>query len=76
MKSKRALLGLFFIFCSSATFASSYPIIFLHGHKSEARPEGEDEHPDWKDKGGWGTWYPRKRDGSIRYMGSALEIRN
>lgn len=44
-----------------------FRIIFIHGHKSEARSEGEDEHPGWKDKGGWGTWYPRKRDGSFDY---------
>jgi hypothetical protein len=36
-----------------------YPIIFVHGHKSEAIPEV----PEDKEKGGLKTWYPTEADG-------------
>jgi|GEM_PF-1652971 len=70
---KRFIL-LMCIFFSIVMFASDYPIIFIHGIKEEARPEGTNEHPEWKDKGGWGTWYPRKRDGSFNYHTAMTRI--
>ncbi|MEO0161729.1 MAG: alpha/beta fold hydrolase [candidate division WOR-3 bacterium] len=74
MTPKRRFILVSFIFFSTALFASDVPIIFIHGHCSEARPEGTNEHPDWKDKGGWGTWYPRKRDGSFDYHTAMTKI--
>ena len=52
---------------STSLFVSDVPIIFVHGHKSEARPEGSNDDPNNKKLGGWGTWYPRKRNGERDY---------
>jgi len=48
---------------SIGLFASDVPIIFVHGHKSEARPEGSSDDPNDKSVGGWATWYPRDYNG-------------
>ncbi|RKX67737.1 hypothetical protein DRP44_01705 [candidate division TA06 bacterium] len=59
MKHKKVFLLIFFAFFSTILFASDVPIIFVHGHKSGARPED----PSNKEKGGWTTWYPTESDG-------------
>jgi pimeloyl-ACP methyl ester carboxylesterase len=46
-------------FLSTTILASDCPIIFIHGHKSEAVPEDNED----KTKGGWKTWYPTETDG-------------
>jgi len=74
MTLKRTFLFIFFMLVSTSLSAADVPIIFVHGHKSEARPEGTNDHPDWKDKGGWGTWYPRNRDGTFAYPTAMTRI--
>ena len=73
MTLKRILLSIFILF-STSLFASDIPIIFIHGHKSEARPEGSNDEPNNKRLGGWGTWYPREVDGSFDYHTAMTRI--
>ena len=73
MTLKRILLSIFILF-STSLFASDIPIIFIHGHKSEARPEGSNDEPNNKRLGGWGTWYPRTYHGSFDYHTAMTRI--
>jgi len=65
---------MFMLFVTIASFglnAADVPIIFVHGHKSEARPED----PDNKEKGGWKTWYPTESDGiTLKYPTAMTKI--
>ena len=54
--------------------ASDVPIIFVHGHCSEAVPYAVDEYGNII--GGWTTWYPRNPDGSIKYPTVMTKIIN
>ena len=63
MTFKRTFLLISFMLFSIGLFASDVPIIFVHGHKSEARPEGSSDDPNDKSVGGWATWYPRDYNG-------------
>ena len=70
MKHKKVFLLIFFAFFSTILFASDVPIIFVHGHKSGARPED----PSNKEKGGWTTWYPMKPDLSLDFPTAMTKI--
>lgn len=59
---------------STGLNASDKPIIFLHGHKSTGRPGGHSDLRSDKTKGGWGTWYPRKRSGALFYSTAMSRI--
>ena len=74
MELKRRYILLVIFFLSIGAIASDYPIIFVHGHKSEARPEGSNEDPNDKSLGGWGTWYPRDYDGNFDYPTAMTKI--
>ena len=50
--------------------AEDYPIIFLHGNKSEAVPEVSGD----KRKGGWKTWYPTDIYGNPTYPTAMTKI--
>lgn len=52
-------------FLSTTILASDCPIIFIHGHKSGAKPYDVDEQDSII--GGWTTWYPMHPDGSLKY---------
>jgi len=77
MKHKKGFLLIFFAFFSTILFASDVPIIFVHGHKSEATPIDT----IWDDngqivgfKGGWTTWYPMKPDLSLDFPTAMTKI--
>jgi len=53
-------------------FASNVPIIFVHGHKSEAKPYDVDNHGNVV--GGWTTWYPMKPDLSLDFPTAMTKI--
>ena len=56
--------------------ASDVPIIFIHGHKSEAVPIDTiwDNGQIVGFKGGWTTWYPMKPDGSLKFPTAMTRI--
>jgi len=78
MKHKKVFLLIFFAFFSTILFASNVPIIFVHGHKSGARPyeEIKDEQTGEIIKiiGGWTTWYPMKPDLSLDFPTAMTKI--
>ena len=75
MKLKRIFLLIYFIFFSIGLFASDVPIIFVHGHKSEAVPmDSVYEHGHWNVVGGWTTWYPMKPDLSLDFPTAMTKI--
>ena len=80
MTLKRSLLLILFMLFSTGLFASDVPIIFVHGHKSEARPykEIKDEETGEIIKiiGGWTTWYPMKPDLSLDFPTAMTKIIN
>lgn len=56
---------LFILFILSRNLvAGNYPIIFVHGHKSDAKPIGDD--PEDNDYG-WETWFPMKNNFALEY---------
>ena len=72
MKLKRVILLIYFMFFSIGLFASDVPIIFVHGHKSEAKPYDVDNHGNVV--GGWTTWYPMKPDLSLDFPTAMTKI--
>ena len=71
-KLKYVILVVFLL--SIETAGSDCPIIFVHGHKSEARPEGSNDDPNDKSIGGWATWYPRDYNGNFSYPTAMTKI--
>ncbi|MCM8804848.1 MAG: fibronectin type III domain-containing protein [Candidatus Omnitrophica bacterium] len=69
---KRVITFIFlFITVFFNLYASDVPIIFIHGHKSEAVPEDSSD----KEEGGWKTWYPTKSDGiTLKYHTAMTKI--
>ena len=66
---------IFFIFLLSIkAIPSNCPIIFVHGHRSEARPEGSSSDPNDKSVGGWVNWYPRDYNGNFDYPTAMTKI--
>ncbi|NIA22938.1 MAG: hypothetical protein GWP03_02070 [Proteobacteria bacterium] len=74
MTLKRILLLILIMLFSTGLFASNVPIIFVHGHKSEAKPYDIDDNG--KIVGGWTTWYPMKNDGSLDFPTAMTKILN
>ncbi len=56
--------------------ASDVPIIFVHGHKSEAVPIDTiwDNGQIVGFKGGWTTWYPMNPDRSLKHPTAMTKI--
>jgi len=73
MTLKKTFSLLSFILFSTTLFASDVPIIFVHGHKSEARPLMWDTDKQ-QYVGGWSTWYPINPNGSLKYPTAMTKI--
>ena len=78
MTFKRNIPLISLILFSLGLFASDVPIIFVHGHKSEATPYKEVRDEETGEiieiKGGWTTWYPMNPDGSLKYPTAMTKI--
>jgi hypothetical protein len=71
MINKRFLIVIFILIYSGVN-AADFPIIFVHGHKSEAKPYDIDDNG--KIVGGWGTWNPQNADSSREHPSSMTDI--
>ena len=76
MRLKRVLLLTSFVMFSVSLFASDVPIIFVHGHKSSAKPyRTESNDPPYEDENyGLETWYPLKNNGNLQYPTAMTRI--
>jgi len=70
---KRSFVLTFFMLFSIGILASDVPIIFVHGHKSEAIPLKWDNDKQ-QYVGGWTTWYPMKPDLSLKFPTAMTKI--
>ncbi len=69
---KIILIILVLIFCISI-YPSEIPLLFLHGHKKQAKPLDTD-NDEKVNKGGWGTWNPQYEDLSREHSSSMTDI--
>ena len=74
---KKILLVIMILFLCIGVYPSDIPIIFLHGHKKQAKPWKKERPPFqiyYVNTGGWGTWNPQNADSSREHPSSMTDI--
>jgi len=68
---KKILFIIIVIFFSISIYPSDIPLIFLHGHKKQAKPDNIESGVN---AGGWGIWNPQKVNYTREHTSSMTDI--
>ena len=74
---RKILFVIMITFISLSLYSADLPIIFVHGHKKQAKPLKWEKPPfqaDSVNTGGWGTWNPQNADYSREHPSSMTDI--
>ena len=72
---KKVVLIIMILFICISVYPSDIPIIFLHGHKKQAKPWSTLKSKDATvNTGGWGTWNPQNADYTREHSSSMTDI--
>ena len=68
---KKIMFVIMILFLCISVYPADLPVIWVHGHKKQAKPWEEESGVN---AGGWGTWNPQNADYSREHPSSMTDI--
>ena len=75
---RKILFVIMILLIFESVYPADLPIIFIHGHKKQAKPWKPEKPPFQSDSvntGGWGTWNPQNANYTREHSSSMTDIK-